>query len=89
MSNMKVGILIGSGVAAGIGLTYAVKVRRRRRTLIGRARRQAAILRRRALMLSGVAAGIIEAGRKEALRRKKLMAECVGPVRLAYQKVAG
>jgi hypothetical protein len=62
MSNTRVGLLIGSGVATMGALIYAARRRNRNRSLLVRSRKQADILKRQAAKLGEAAAdGLAEA----------------------------
>jgi len=88
MSNTRVGLLIGSGVATGIALIYVAKTRSRNRTLLGRTRRQAEILKHQAAKLRAATADLIEKGLEEAERRKKGLLEAVEAGKTVYQRAA-
>jgi hypothetical protein len=94
MSNTRVGVLIGSGVATGaavicVALIYAAKTRRRNQTLLARTRKQAEILKHQASKLRDAAADFIEKGREEAERKTRGIMEAVEAGKAKYQRVAG
>lgn len=95
MYNTRAGFFIGSGIAAGIALIYAVR-RRRRHSILARARKQAIALKKRATKLPAdykgfrdSASDFIGKGRDEALKRKKGIIKAIGAGKAAYERAVG
>jgi hypothetical protein len=85
-------VSIGLGVAAGAALTvYAANRKRRNRSLLARARKQASMLinRRVARLLTDSAVAWIAKGREEAARQRKGVLHAVEAGKTAYQRAAG
>jgi hypothetical protein len=91
ITNPAVRISIGVGVAVSAALIYMVNKRRKNRSLLVRARRQANTLIGGHLtrMITDSAAGWIAKGREEAARKRKAVIEAMEAGKTAYQKVTG
>jgi hypothetical protein len=89
ITNLRVSI--GIGVAAGAAILYAANRRRKNRSLLHRARREAKSLLkgRMARLIADSAATWISRGREETARKRKGVLEAVEAGRAAYQRVAG
>lgn len=87
MTNTRMGVLIGSGVATGIAFMYARS--RRNRSILARTSRQAGVLKHRASKLRDSAADFLEKSRSQAGKQKKGFIQAVEAGKAAYQRVAG
>jgi hypothetical protein len=87
MTNTRIGVLIGSGVATGIAFMYARG--RRNRSILARTSRQAGVLKHRASKLRDSAADFLEKSRSQAGKQKKGFIQAVEAGKAAYQRVAG
>jgi hypothetical protein len=88
MSNTTIGLLIGSGVATGAALVYAVRAHRRHRSFLARTVEHVGFIKQ-GLKTCGSAVAFIEKGREELERQKKGLAEALHAGVSAYQRVAG
>jgi hypothetical protein len=91
MSNTKVGILIASGLVTGLTMTAVIqtaRVRGRKRSLLGRTRRQALILKQQVSKLGESVGELIDTGRREINRKKKYLVRALDAGRATYQRVA-
>jgi len=89
MSNTKLGILIGSALLVTGAIVCGVTMRRRNRTLAGRARKQVTLLKEHAAKLGDRASDLIEKGLHEVSRQKKNLAEAMEAGKSAYDRIAG
>lgn len=89
MSNTKLGIMVGSALLVTGAIVCGITIRRRNRTLAGRARRQVTTLKNQAARLTDRASDLIGKGLHEVHRRKKNLADAVEAGKSAYERIAG
>lgn len=89
MSNTKVGLLTGSTLLIVGGIVLSITIRRRNRTLAGRARKQITTLKQQAAKLGDRASDLLEKGLHEVERQKKNLTGAMEAGKSVYGKIAG